>query len=442
MRNARARLTRHVLLPVQQFIQTETASGIVLLAAALAALIWANFPAGDTYADFWDTVISVDGGVFRISEDLQHWVNDALMAVFFFVVGLEVKRELLHGELAGPRRAALPVAAALGGMAVPALLFTALNAGGDGEKGWGIPIATDIAFSLGVLALLGKRIPSRVRVFLLALAVVDDIGAILVIAAFYTESIAWDSLAIAALIVTAVLVMQRLGVSSIPVYLLVGLALWIAVFESGVHATIAGVTLGLLTPSRPLVSRREFVEPEAELSRRFRRAAESDNEEAEAVLGEIETAAAATESPLERLERMLHPWSSFLVVPIFALANSGIDLSASAIGDAAGSSVTLGVMLGLVLGKLAGVVGAAWLAVKLRLAHLPSDVRWPHIAGTGLLAGIGFTVSLFVTGLAYDDPALVTDAKIGIFAASIVAGLAGYAYLRVATGHVDAVRTE
>lgn len=441
--HVRDRLARHVLLPVQQFIRTEASGGAVLLAAALAALVWANFPAGDSYADFWDTGITIDGGIFRISEDLQHWVDDALMAIFFFVVGLEVKRELLHGELAGPRRAALPVAAALGGMAVPALLFTALNAGGDGARGWGIPVATDIAFSLGVLALLGKRIPTQVRVFLLALAVVDDIGAILVIAAFYTESIAWDSLAVAALIAGAIFVLQRLGVSSIPVYLIAGAALWVAVFESGIHATIAGVALGLLTPSRPRVSPGEFAESEAALYRQFRAAiSKVDEEEAEAVLAEIESEAAATESPLDRLERILHPWSSFLIVPIFALANSGIDLSADAVSDAAGSPITLGVMLGLVLGKFAGVVGAAWLAVRLRLTHLPSDIGWPHVAGIGLLAGIGFTVSLFVAGLAYDDPALAADAKMGIFAASLVAGLAGYTYLRLATGRVDAVQAE
>ncbi len=420
-------------MPVQEFIRTESSGGAVLLAATLVALAWANSPWDEPYRDLWETVITVDGGIFRVSQDLRHWVNDGLMALFFLVVGLEIKRETLHGTLAGPRRAAMPVAAALGGMAMPALLFAALNAGGAGARGWGIPMATDIAFSLGALALLGPRVPSQVRVFLLALAVVDDIGAILVIALFYSGSIEWDSLAVAAAIVAAIALLQWMRVTGIGFYIIAGTALWIAVLESGIHATIAGVALGLLTPSQPVIPRWQFRIAARELAREIRQAAAArSEEEAEALLGDIETVTAGAEAPLERLERLLHPWSSFFIVPLFALANAGIDVSGRALEDAAGSPVTLGVILGLLVGKVSGITGATLLATRLRLGHLPTGMTTAHLVGIGLLAGIGFTVSLFITGLAFDDPVLVRDAKMGVFAASVLAGTAGYLFFRLA----------
>ncbi|MDO8615739.1 MAG: Na+/H+ antiporter NhaA [Dehalococcoidia bacterium] len=432
MSTLRSLLPQRILLPVQEFIQTEAAGGVVLLAAALAALVWANSPLDGAYFDLWETRVSFDVQVFAASQDLQHWVNDALMVVFFFVVGLEIKREMLHGELAGPKRAALPVAAALGGMAAPALIFAAFNAGGEGAKGWGIPIATDIAFAIGVLALLGDRIPSGLRVFLLALAIVDDIGAILVIAVFYTESLAWDSLAIAGGLLALIVAMQLAGVRNMVLYLVAGVALWAAMFESGVHATIAGVLLGLLTPSRPPRAETAFKREAESLLAQYREAAaEEDIERVQAVLGELEEVAAESAAPLERLERLLHPWSSFLVVPAFALANAGVHLSGGLISDSAASPVTWGVLLGLVTGKLAGVCAAAWLAVRLRLAEMPAGIGWTHLAGAGLLAGIGFTVSLFVTGLAFADGQLVGEAKVGILAASVIAGVAGYTFLRL-----------
>jgi len=428
----RAYVSRVLLPPVQEFISREISGGIVLLAAAAVALVWANSPWNDQYFDLWGSVLTVDAGIFRISEDLQHWVNDALMAVFFFVVALEIKREVLHGELAGVRLAALPAAAALGGMIVPALLFTALNAGGDGARGWGIPMATDIAFALGVLALLGNRIPSQLRLFLLALAIVDDMGAILVIAVFYTNDLAVGSLGIAGLLVLAILSMQLLRVRSFAPYALAGVALWVAVFESGVHATIAGVVLGLLTPSTPHLSARTFFDSARGLLRDFRQAFPWQNaERTELLVEEMEDLSRETEAPLERLERVLHPWSSYVVLPVFALANAGISLSGDTISDAASSSVTIGVMVGLLAGKLTGILLAAWMAVQLRIARLPAGVGWRHLAGAALLGGIGFTVSLFITGLAFDDARLTGDAKIGVLAASVAAGLAGYWFLRL-----------
>lgn len=428
----RAYVSRVLLPPVQEFISREVSGGIVLLAAAAVALIWANSPWDGQYFDLWGSVLTVDAGIFRISEDLQHWVNEALMAIFFFVVALEIKREVLHGELAGVRLAALPAAAALGGMIVPALLFAAFNAGGNGARGWGIPMATDIAFALGVLALLGNRIPSQLRLFLLALAIVDDMGAILVIALFYTNDLALGSLGIAALLVLAILLMQRLRVRGFTPYALAGLALWVAVFESGVHATIAGVVLGLLTPSTPHLTARTFFDSARGLLSDFRRAFRARNaERTELLVEEMEALSRETEAPLERLERVLHPWSSYVVLPVFALANAGISLSGNAISDATSSSVTIGVMVGLLAGKLAGILGAAWLAVKLRIAKLPAGVGWRHLAGAALLGGIGFTVSLFITGLAFDDARPTGDAKIGILAASVAAGLAGYWFLRL-----------
>lgn len=443
MRLLQARFARRILMPVQEFIRTEASGGAVLLAGTLVALVWANSPWDESYHDLWDTVITVDGGVFHISQDLRHWVNDGLMAIFFFVVGLEIKREALHGALAGPRRAAMPVAAALGGMAVPALLFAALNAGGAGARGWGIPMATDIAFSLGALALLGPRVPPQVRVFLLALAVVDDIGAILVIALFYSGGVEWDSLGIAGAIAAAILVLQWARITGTGFYIIAGTALWIAVLESGVHATIAGVALGLLTPSRPVIPRWQLRGAAKELAAELRQAAAAESEEeAEALLGDVEKVTAGAEAPLDRFERLLHPWSSFLVVPIFALANAGIDVSGAAVKDAVTSAVTWGVVLGLVVGKVTGITGATLLATRLRLGHLPRGMTLAHLAGIGLLAGIGFTVSLFITGLAFDHPELARDAKMGVFAASIIAGVAGYLFFCLAVRPQAALRMD
>jgi len=414
-------------------MRVEASAGIVLLLAAVVALAWANSAWSESYSDLWHSTIVIDAGIFRIEEDLQHWVNDALMAVFFFVVGMEIKHELVLGELRKPRQVALPAAAAVGGMAAPALIYGVINAGGDGARGWGIPMATDIAFAMGIMALLGDRVSPALRVFLLAVAIVDDIGAILVIAIFYTESLALDSLTLALVLAGVIILMQRLDVRSVGAYAVVGAALWVAVFESGIHATIAGVVLGLLTPARPYVPLPAYAAKAGRLLEDLAGGATDREATVQASLEEIEFITAHASSPLARLERLLHPWSSYVVLPIFALANSGIELSGSVIENAATSPVTAGVVAGLIAGKLVGILGAVVLAVRFRLSSLPVGTNWGQIAGTGLLAGVGFTVSLFITGLAFDDQRSLDEAKIGILLASVAAGTAGYWVLRLAS---------
>ncbi len=435
LRGDQVGFTRRVYLPVQQFIQTEWIGSAFLLAAAIVALVWANPPWADAYHGLWETRLTIDVGLFSISKDLHHWVNDGLMAIFFFVVGLEIKREVLHGNLSEPRQAALPMMAALGGMVVPALAYWLLNAGGPGVSGWGIPMATDIAFALGVLGLLGRSIPTQVRIFLLALAIVDDLGAILVIALFYTETLEPMALVWAAGLLGGILAMRKAGVRSVGAYSVVGFLFWAAFLQSGIHATLAGVILGAVTPSRPFFDHRTFSDRAGELLATFKGALDAgDHDVVEATLGRMEELTEGTEAPLEKLERTVHPWSAYLVLPLFALANSGVSLSGEAVRAAAESPVTLGVVLGLVLGKLVGVLGGSWLGVRLGWAVLPPGVRWIHLAGTALLAGIGFTVSLFIAELAFQDPAMVAQAKVGILVASLVAGVGGYLFLRLGAG--------
>ena len=421
------RLARRVGRPVLRFLRIEAASGVLMLAAALAALIWANSPWRDSYLDLLHSHLRLElGSLLVLDEPVEAWINDALMVVFFFVVGLEIKRELIVGELRRPAAAALPAIAALGGMVVPAVVYVALNAGGEGSSGWAIPMATDIAFAVGVLSLMGRRVSNSLKIFLLTLAIVDDIGAIAVIALFYTDdlSVGW---LLAAVLIVALLVLMRLArIWYMPAYLVVGLALWLAVFESGVHATIAGVVLGIMAPARPLVS-------ESTLDDR--------------VVGWFEgptlSASAARRASFEvrervavgdRLENLLHPWTSFVIIPVFALANAGVELSTDSLADAVRSPITHGVVLGLVAGKLVGVTGFTWLAVRLGLCELPAGATWPKVAGIASVAGIGFTVSLFITNLAFDSNALVDQAKIGILVASAIAALVGAAILR-RSGH-------
>ena len=414
-------LARVVARPVNRFLHIEASGGVLLLAATVIALVWANSPWQAGYVDLWHTELSFTIGGTKVSEDLRHWVNDGLMALFFFVVGLEIKGEVVRGQLASARDAALPALAAVGGMVVPAVIFAVINAGGDGSAGWGIPMATDIAFAVGVLALLGDRVPAALKVLLLALAIVDDIGAIAVIALVYTDdlSVGWLALAVGGLVVFALL--RRARVWYPPIYVVVGLAVWFATLESGIHATIAGVALGLLTPARPLLAQPDADRVAAELS--------TDDDVTAAEVQDIAFRIRESVSIGERLEEAMHPWTSYVVIPVFALANAGIVISGDAIGDAAGSAVTAGVVLGLVVGKVVGVVGAAWLAVRVGAARLPDDITWPHVAGMAALAGIGFTVSIFVSGLAFDDEALVEQAKLGVLAASIVAAAVGSAVL-------------
>jgi NhaA family Na+:H+ antiporter len=386
-------VARAVSQPVVRFLQIEAAGGILLLAATAAALVWANSPWSAGYHHLWAREVSLEVGPLHLAEDLEHWVNDALMALFFFVVGLEIKRELVDGRLQRLRDAALPGLAALGGMVVPALIFLVVTAGTPASGGWGIPMATDIAFALGVLALLGDRIPASLKVLLLGLAIADDIGVIIVIAVFYSEDLSLPWLLAACGGVLLVVVLRQVGVWSVLPYALVGLVVWGCTLESGVHATIAGVVLGLLAPARPRLEAGEEV------------------------------------SVAERLEGHLHPWTSYVVIPIFALANAGVELGAGPLGDAAGSRVTAGVVLGLVVGKPLGVCAFAWLAVRTGLARLPDDLGWPALVGMAGLAGIGFTVSIFVSGLAYADLGLQAEAKVGVLVASTLAAALGSAVL-------------
>ena len=385
------RTPRRPLSALQDFLHDEAAGGIALVACALVAVVWANSPVSDSYADFWGQYLTIGWGPTAITEDLQHWVNDALMAVFFFVVGLEIKRELAIGELRDPRAAALPAAAAVGGVVVPALIFVALTSGAAGA-GWGIPMATDIAFAVGVLALLGDRVPSGAKLLLLSVAIVDDIIAISVIALFYTEtvSLAWLAGAVAGL--GLVVVLRVLGVTAIWPYVVVGVAVWAATLESGVHATIAGVALGLLTPAGDVGGR----------------------------------------NVLATLEHRLHPWSAFVVVPLFALANAGVGFGGGVLGEAAESALPWAIALGLVVGKIVGISGAVWLAVRTGLGRLPHGVGSLHVVAVSAVAGIGFTVSLFIADLAYDDAALTETAKIGIFAGSLLAAVIGSALMVLA----------
>ena len=399
--------------PLRDFLHTESAGGIVLVAATVVALIWANSPWKASYVDLWATHLDISLGSHSLDLTLREWINDGLMALFFFVVGLEIKRELVEGELREPRRAALPAIAALGGMLVPAAVYLAINVGGDAVDGWGIPMATDIAMAVGVLSLLGSRVAPSLKLFLLALAIVDDIGAILVIAVFYSDDIHYDALIVAVVMAIAVIVLRRLNVWYTPLYAVLGVSMWVFLHESGIHATIVGVVLGIMAPVRP-IRQRELVDAD-----KLRDISTPETARETVIL------ARESVSTVEWLEHMLHPWTSFVIVPLFALANAGVLLNADIVGDALGARVTWGVVTGLVIGKLVGISAFTWLAVKLRIGTLPDGVSWASIIGVAALAGIGFTVSIFIAGLAFDGPVLAEQAKIGILFASVIAGLLG-----------------
>jgi Na+:H+ antiporter, NhaA family len=416
--------------PFQEFAARETSGGILLLACTLVALVWANSPWAHQYTALWHTRFTVGFGNFTLSKELHFWVNDALMAVFFFVVGLEIKRQLLAGELASRHQAALPILAALGGVLVPALLYSTINAGGDAARGWGIPMATDIAFAIGVMALLGDRVPLGLKVFLTALAIADDIMAVLVIAVFYTEMLAWTALGIAAVCLLLALAANRLGVRHTLPYALIGSVLWITVLQSGVHATIAGVLLAFMIPSRTAINQRDFLQHGRAVLDHFELASQTEpfhilrDIEQQTAVEALEDACEKVQPPLHRMEQGLHPWVTFVIMPLFALANAGIPLSGQ-LAKALIEPVTLGVAIGLVLGKPVGITLASWVAVRAGWASLPDNVSWMHIHGAGWLAGIGFTMSLFMTGLAFTDDAQLTAAKLGILTGSFCAGAVG-----------------
>jgi Na+:H+ antiporter, NhaA family len=419
-RTARQELeARSLPVAVRRFLDLEAAGGIALVSAAIVAMAWANSPWRDSYDTLWHTAVTLKVGAIGVEDDLRHLVNDGLMALFFASVALEIKRELVTGELRDPRVAALPAIAAAGGMILPAALFIAVNPSGDGFDGWGIPMATDIAFAVGVLTLLGSRVPGSLKLFLLSLAIVDDIGAIGVIAVFYTDDIDLGALglAVGVLVVAGLLRWQRVWWP--PLFVALAMACWLAAYNSGVHATMAGVAFGLLAPARPLAP--------TEVARRW--AADLSDEPSAGELREMTTIARETVSVAERVQHVLHPIVSFFVVPVFALANAGVRMSADALSAPGAGSVAAGIVVGLVVGKAVGVTGASALAVRLGLARLPRGVAWSQLAGVAVVAGIGFTVSLFITDLAFDRTDLQNAARLAVLAASVVAAVLGGAWL-------------
>jgi NhaA family Na+:H+ antiporter len=404
--------------PIQRFLHVEAAGGVILLLATLVALALANSPLAEGFLGFWKTRVGFTLGSFTMDHSLKHWINDGLMAIFFFVIGLEVKRELVLGELRDLKAARLPIVAALGGMVVPAGVYLAMQGGQPGAPGWGIPMATDIAFVVGCMAVLGDRVPKSLRVLLLSLAIVDDIGAILVIAIGYTDSlsIAWLMRGLAGIAV--VLLFGRIGVRNTGVYAVLGFLIWLAFHESGVHATIAGVILGLITPARSWVDRSlvtDTVERASAVMGGY-----GWEESRYAVMKGVEKASREAMSPLERLEHGLHPWVSFVIMPVFALANAGVVLN----GDAIAHPVALAVIAGLLIGKPLGIVGFSWIATRLRIAHKPDEIGWGVLTAGGFLAGIGFTMALFIAELALSED-LLYNAKMGILVASAVAAVFG-----------------
>ena len=426
---ARPRFTNFVR-PVQEFIQTESASAVLLMLAAVAALVWANSPWRDMYEDLLNASLGLDLAFWQVEGTVHFWVNDVGMVLFFFVIGLEIKREVTIGELSDPRVMVAPIAGAMGGMLLPLGLFLLIAQGAEAREGWAIPMATDVAFALGVATLVGGRVPLGLRAMLLTFIIVDDIGTVAVVALFYSSDVQIDQVVLAASLVTLMLVLYRLGVRAMFVFFAVGIVAWAALLDSGVHPTTLGAILGFLTPWRPPVSLDGFVRTARQLLERFRAGDESPDralghdQVVDSLLSLSDLSSNAVPH-VDRLEHHLHPWVAFLVVPAFALANAGVPLSASGIAGAFTSDVTWGVLIGLVVGKPLGLMAATWLAVVLG-ARRPPGVTWRGVAAIGLVAGIGFTIALFVADLAYTDAELLRQSKVGILAAFVVATPLGF----------------
>lgn len=433
-----SRALRLLVRPFETFFRTEALGGTVLILATMTALAWANSPFAESYGALWRTKVTIGAEGFGLSKPLILWVNDLLMAVFFLVVGLEIKRELLVGELNSVRKAMLPVVAAVGGMVVPALIFLAVAREEPASRGWGVPMATDIAFALGCVRLLGSRVPPAIIVYLTALAIIDDLGAILVIALFYSSGLSLPALGVAAAVVAMLVAMNVLGVRRGGLYVAVGIPLWIAILQSGIHATIAGVMVGLCVPARALYSKEDVIEQAREL---LDYADQEHGEDSDAALLSLEHRLDQIESPLARLEHALHPWVAFAIVPIFALANAGVSFEGVGLSDL-GQPAALGVVLGLIIGKQVGVFGATYAAVRLGAA-LPGGATWRHVYGASLLAGIGFTMSLFIAALAFGEGTSEHGAaKLGILCASLVCAAAGMAVLATGTARAGDITVD
>jgi len=423
------------LYSIQKFIRSQVVGSIILLICAIVALIWANSPFAPVYHQIWETVLSITLGDEILSLTLHQWVNEGLMMSFFLLVGLEIKQQILVGELSSFRQALFPVSAALGGMIFPALIFALFNIGTDGISGWGIPMSTDIAFALGILALLGKRIPISLKVFLAALAIADDLGAILVIALFYTDQIVISGLVIAFGFWMILFILSRLGIYNPIIYFMLAMGVWFGFATSGIHATIGGVLVALVIPARSLIDPNRFLDvvyeklPKLENANQDNRGILSEHQKTEAVIA-IEEAIRDVEPPLVQVEHSLQPWVTFVVMPMFALSNAGVTITGNII-ETITHPVSLGVIFGLIVGKQVGITLFSYLMVRLGLSQLPDGLTWRHIHGVSMLAGIGFTVSLFVTELAYaTNHHMADNAKVGILIASFIAGSLGFYLLK------------
>lgn len=442
---ANSKNSRKLLVkPILRFVQDESFSGVLLIIATAIALIWANSPFGESYFHFFETKISFDIGGVGLSKTLHHWINDGLMVIFFFMIGMEIKREIMVGELSQPRKAMLPILAAIGGMLFPALIYVSLNAGNpDYLNGWAIPVATDIAFALGILAILGKRVPLALKVFLSALAIVDDMGAVLSIAIFYTEDLSLMYLAMGLAGFLVMFLLNYMGVRNIFFYAVIGiLGLWLPILLSGVHATVAGVLAALTIPTARKIDTQVFADNLSYSLNHFKRIT-TEHKTLLLTAPEMDTIDAMrsncrkAQSPLQQLEHNVHGFALYFVMPVFALANTGLIFSGEVLGEFFHHTVSLGIFLGLLLGKVAGISLFTLIPVKLGIAQLPNKVKSPHIIGMGFIAGIGFTMSLFISELAFSMDELTDLSKMAIFGASLVAGLTGYFILKKTLGKAE-----
>jgi len=433
MKNTKSSLNR-ILSPIQKFLELEASGGIILIISTVVAIIWANSPFSALYFNLWNKYIIIDFAGFKLKNSIHHWINDGLMVIFFFVVGLEIKRELIAGELSSIKKASLPIVGALGGMILPALIYLLFNYGKEGMSGWGIPMATDIAFVVGLIALLGPKFPLPLKIFVLALAIVDDIGAVLVIAIFYTKEISFSALQVAFIILVLLYIVNRLDVKNLIVYTILGIALWVAFLKSGVHATVAGVLLAFFIPAKPKIERHKFYDKTKKLLDEFSNSKDVDNilkdEERLEIVFEIEKNCEKVLTPLQRLEHSVHPWVTYLIIPVFALANAGVALSEIST-DNLFNQISIGIFLGLFIGKQSGIFLFSYFAIKLKLASMLENVNYTKLYGAGILCGIGFTMSLFIANLAFETNELLDIAKIGILSASLISGIVGFVVTKI-----------
>ncbi|MFT6166123.1 MAG: NhaA family Na+:H+ antiporter [Vicingaceae bacterium] len=427
-----------LLQPMDNLLRNKPVSGILLFLAVIVAMVWVNSPWRETYHHLWETPFTIGFGENNISKDLHHWINDGLMAVFFFVVGLEIKREVMAGDLSTWKKASLPAAAALGGMILPAIIFSIFNLGTPTEGGWGVPMATDIAFTLGVLSLLGNRIPLSLKLFLTALAIVDDLGAVLVIAFFYTDNLLLLYLEYGAGFLAFLLLMNYLGVRKTRIYAIVGICgLWYAFLMSGVHATIAGVLLAFTIPAKTRINKRGFINHVKQLLNKLQRTKSIDgqylSDEQHEIIEDIKEQREKIETPLQKLEYNLNPIVSFFILPLFALANAGIEIQPESWSGLL-EPVSIGIVTGLIVGKCIGILSFSALFVKLGISELPRNTNWGTMTGAAIMAGIGFTMSIFISELAFEDPAVKAQAKLAILIASTIAGIVGMVVIKAFVG--------